>query len=196
MMSGFRGLRSLDRAVRIETLTNTFIIRVQCTVPGVRCAGYLGLLLAAVAWPTAALGDQLNDPLRFFEGSTEALTTMRVVMQKPFTSHSIGHGRINSDGSLQFVQHVSEQGRRAFDRMWTIHEIRPGQFTGTMSEALGPIRIEQIGNRYRFRFRLKNNLSAEQWLTPKGATIARTELTIRKFGIAVAHSEGWIRKVE
>lgn len=156
----------------------------------------LGLALAAASAPATALGSQFADPLRFFEGTTEAVTTMRVAMQKPLVSHSIGRGRINSDGSLELIQHVTEQGRREFERLWRIREIRPGYFAGSMSEARGPISIEQIGNRYRFRFHLKDNLAVEQWLTPQGGTTARTQLTVRKFGIAIAHSEGWVRKVQ
>lgn len=159
-------------------------------------ACYLSLMFAAAAPPAAAHSVQLADPLRFFEGTTEAVATVRIAMQERYVSHSLGRGRIKPDGSLEFIQHVNEQGRGKFDRLWKIREVGPGRFAGSMSEALGPVRIDQIGNRYRFRFRLKDNLSAEQWLTPEGLTVARTKLTIRKFGIAVAHSNGWIRKVQ
>jgi hypothetical protein len=155
----------------------------------------LGLLITAASAAASSPSTSINDPLRFFEGSTESTATMRIMTQKPFVSRSVGRGRINPDGSLDLLQHVREQGRREFDRLWQIREVRPGHFAGRMSEATGPVSIEKIGTRYRFRFRMNGNLSAEQWLIPQGDSVARTKLTIRKFGIAVARSEGWIRKV-
>lgn len=155
----------------------------------------LGALLAAASAPANPLGPN-SDPLRFFEGGTESMTIMKIMARRPFVSRSIGHGKITSDGSLELLQHVNEVGGREFDRRWRIRQVRPGQFAGTMSEASGPISIDKIGARYRFRFKMKDNLSAEQWLTPQSDTAARTQLTIRKFGIAVAHSDGWIRKLD
>lgn len=159
-----------------------------------RPARYLLALLVAALVPSAASAG-IPDPLRFFEGRTESMATMRIINRSPVVSRWVGYGTIKADGSLQVVQHVNEQGRPDFDRWWQIREVGPDQFAGTMSEATGPVTIERIGAAYRFRFRMKKNLSAEQWLTPLGETAARTRMTIRKFGVTVGHSEGWIRKM-
>lgn len=135
--------------------------------------------------------------LHFFVGTTESASTTKVILQKPFVTHSLGRGKINPDGSLDLVQHVKEQGGREFDRRWQLHQVAPGRFTGTMSEASGPVTVDKIGDRYRFRFAMKGNLAVEQWLTPqRDMTSAQTQLTIRRFGIAVAHSTGWIRRTD
>jgi hypothetical protein len=64
-----------------------------------------------------------------------------------------------------------------------------------MSEATSPLRIERVGDRYRFRFRMKGGLSVEEWLTPSaGGRSADNELTVRKFGIIVATFRGIVRK--
>ena len=145
---------------------------------------------ASAAGPITNVGE-----LHFFVGSTESVSVTKIVMQQPFVSRSIGHGRINPDGSLEFVQHVKEQGRREFDRRWQIHQVGPGRFIGTMSEADGPVSIVKIAGRYRFRFILKGNLSVEQWLIPQAdMAAAHIQLTIRKYGIAVGHGDGWIRR--
>jgi len=137
----------------------------------------------------------VDDPLRFFEGATEAVTTMKIIAQQPFVSYTIGTGRINGDGSLELLQHVKEEGRRQFDRLWRIHQVSPGRFIGTMTEARGTVNIERVGNRYRFRFVTQGNMAVEQWITPaRDATVANTQLTVRKFGIVVAHGSGWIRR--
>lgn len=154
--------------------------------------------LSALALPGSAATTRVEsvDPLRFFEGSTESVSTTKIIMQMPFVSRSLGRGKINADGTLDLVQHVIEQGRREFDRHWHIREVGPGHFGGTMSEASGPVSIERQGNRYRFRFTLKDNLAVEQWLIPQADNMVSVRTTIRKFGIAVVHSDGWIRRTD
>jgi|SRR3954447_15933158 hypothetical protein len=147
---------------------------------------------ASAATPPANLAG-----LHFFVGRTESVSVTKVLMEKPYETHSVGHGEIDADGSLELVQHVKEQGRREFDRRWHIHQVAPGRFAGTMSEAEGPVSIEQIAGRYRFRFVMKGNLSVEQWLTPqRDTTTAHIQLTIRKYGFAVAHGDGWVRRAD
>jgi hypothetical protein len=154
-----------------------------------------GLFVAASLTSSAAPSERFRDPLRFFEGRTESVSTIKVVMKKPFRSRSIGRGEIKPDGSLYLVQHVEEDGRPPHDRRWQIRQVASGRFAGTMSEANGPVTIEEIEGRYRFRYKMKGGLSVEQWMTPlSGGRSAQNKLTIRKFGVTVARSEGVIRK--
>jgi hypothetical protein len=154
------------------------------------------LAILSTSIPATAFGEDPRHPFAFFEGTTESVSTMRITLQKPYVSRAVGVGKILPDGSIEVVQHVVEQGRREFERRWQMRQVRPGLFTGTMSEAIGPIKVERIGKAYRFRFTLKNHLSAEEWITPESDTKATTRMTVRKFGIAVAHSEGWIRSAK
>ncbi|HEU0311121.1 MAG TPA: hypothetical protein VFR36_07890 [Sphingomicrobium sp.] len=140
--------------------------------------------------------EQTIDALRFFEGRTESIATIKLIMKKPYQSRSIGRGDIQPDGSLLLVQRVEDEGKPPHDRRWHIREIEPGRFTGTMSEAKGPVTIDEVGGRYRFRFKMKGNVSVEQWVTPMpGGRAATTTVTIRKMGITVGQSEGTIRKL-
>ena len=147
--------------------------------------------------PVPARAEHLSDPLRFFEGRTESVSTVKLMMKKPFRSRSIGRGVIKSDGSLELVQQVEEQGEPTKTRRWKIRQVGPGKYSGTMTEAKGPVTIEEVGGRYRFRFKMKGELSVEQWLTPlSGGLAAQSVLTIKKFGMKVGSSEGRIRKVD
>jgi hypothetical protein len=135
-------------------------------------------------------------PLRFFEGRTEGLGTIRLMLKKPFRTRSVGKGRFERDGSLLLVQRVEDEGRPPHERRWKIRQVGPSRFTGTMSEATGPVIIDEIGGRYRFRFKMKGNLTVEQWLAPiAGGLSVRNRITIRKFGMTVGSGEGIIRKV-
>jgi hypothetical protein len=151
---------------------------------------------AALMAAGPASAERLIDPLRFFEGRTESLSTVKVVLKKPFLSKSIGSGEIRSDGSLYLVQRVEDDGKPPHDRRWHIRQTGPKTFTGTMTEARGPVVVEEIDGRYRFRFKMKGNLSVEQWVIPTdGGKSAKSKVTIRKLGVTVASSEGTIRRL-
>ena len=63
--------------------------------------------------------------------------------------------------------------------------------------ALGyPVRIDKVGERYRFRFKMKGNLSVEQMMAPlPGGRSAQSSMKVRRLGITVATSTGTIRKI-
>ena len=151
---------------------------------------------AALVLSVPAAAKPLVDPLSFFEGRTESSGSIKVLLQNPYLSHSVGQGHIAADGSLSLVQQVFEQGKPPAVRRWQIRKTASGHYAGTMSDANGPVAIDQIGDRFRFRFKLKNNLSVEQWVGPlSGGALARNLMTVRKFGFTVATGDGIIRKI-
>lgn len=144
---------------------------------------------------TSALAAPLTDPLRFFEGHTETDGVVNVIMKKPHHVRNVGRGTIAADGSLSLVQQVREEGKPPKERVWRIRKVAPNKFTGTMSDAVGPVTIEEVGGRYRFRFKLRGGLSAEQWITPSpDGSSGQSVLTVRKLGITVARSVSTIRR--
>ena len=154
------------------------------------------LVLAVVASSPANAAGERADPLRFFQGLTESVSTVKLIMKKPYRSRAMGTGKIVSGGALDLVQRVEDEGRDVKTRRWLIRRIGPGRFTGTMSEADGPVTIDEIDGRYRFRFKAKGGLSVEQWLTPGAdGRSATSRISVRKFGLRVGHSEGVIRKI-
>ena len=153
-------------------------------------------LISLVLPVVPAKAERILEPLRFFEGRTEMLSLVKVVMKKPYSSRTVGRGHIQSDGSLSLVQQIYDQGKPASQRRWKIREVSPGRYTGTMSEAIGPVHIQQVGSRFLFKFRMKGKLAIEQWITPlPGGKAARTRMTAKKLGMRVATSEGTIRKL-
>lgn len=160
------------------------------------CLRILAAALVAASFtfgPAAAAGS--IDPLRFFVGGTETQGTTKVLMHRPMRTSSIGHGQMRPDGSLVLVQRVQDEGRAPYLRQWEIRQIGPGRFAGTMSQASGPVAIVQVGDRYRFTFTMKGGMSVEQWLSPlPGGLSATSNMTVRKFGIAVASSTAIVKK--
>lgn len=149
----------------------------------------------------AALGSSasavpLQHPLRFFEGRTETVGTMKALMRKAHRVESIGDGTIGPGGALTLVQQVRDEGEAPHQRIWHIHQVGPTRFAGTMTEATGPIVIEQVGDGYRFRFNLKGGMAAEQWLIPnRDGSTGSSILTVRKFGMTVARSVATVRRL-
>jgi hypothetical protein len=160
-----------------------------------RCA-----IIAAPLWAMSidagtAAGRDDHDPLRFFEGKTESVSTVKVLFRKSYETRAIGTGRIEN-GRLELVQRVERDGHPTEIRRWSIRQVGPGHYAGTMSDAVGPVDIKQVDGRYRFRFRMDGHLSVEQWLTPQpGWRAAENNLTIRRLGIKVGSSDGVIRKL-
>ena len=94
------------------------------------------------------------------------------------------------------IQQVRDGNTPPKERKWIVRQTAPGRFSGTMTEAVGPVHIEQVGDRFRFRFKMKGGLSAEQWIKPApNGLAATTRLTVRKLGLTVATSVGTIRKL-
>jgi len=156
-----------------------------------------GVLAIALSIPASAADEQnRHDPLAFFEGRTESISIVKAMMHKPYRTRAIGVGHIRADGTLDLVQRVEREGEATKTRRWLIKEVGEGRYAGTMSDATGPVNIEKVDGRYRFRFKMKGNLSVEQWLTPEPDwRAADNKLTVRKFGIKVASSDGIIRKL-
>jgi hypothetical protein len=151
----------------------------------------LALCLAA---PGAA---RASDPMTFFEGRTESVGTVKLAMKKPFRSRAIGKGEILADGTLNLVQRVEDQGERPRERRWRIRRVAPGRYSGTMTEAKGPVIVEQVGDRFRFSFKMSGHVAVEQWLDPAADwKSASSKLTIRKYGIVVGRSDAVIRKLD
>ena len=162
-------------------------------MPSLRLAIAPAALIAAA--PCASASVQV-DPLRFFEGRTESEGTVKVMFHKPYKTHSVGDGRLDPDGTLMLVQRVKDEGKAPKERRWRVRRNSPEHFSATMSEAVGPVTIDKVGDRYRFRFKMKGDLHVEQMLSPlPGGRAARSTLKVKRMGMTVATTEGTIRKV-
>lgn len=165
------------------------------SLPAIRLIGG-SVIVAASLLPASAVADNSRAPLQFFSGKTEMVSTVKVIMQKPFRSRTVGTGKILGDGTLALAQQVIDEGKSARPRHWKIRQVRPGHYLGSMSEAVGPVVVDEVGSRYRFKFKMKGNLAVEQWMEPlPGGESARSNVTVRKLGMKVASSTGIIRKV-
>lgn len=156
----------------------------------------LALAGAAPAAATPAAAAPRFDAIAFFTGATEGRGRLHVALHRPKPVAVDGTGRVAPDGTLVLRQVVEQNGKPARTREWRIRANAPGHYTGTLSDAAGPITGESVGARLHLTFRMKGGLAAEQWLTlaPDGRS-ARNVLTVRKLGIPVARLVETIRRV-
>jgi len=151
---------------------------------------------ALLALALAAAAVAVFDPVDFFEGHTRGEGTLKVIFQSPKAMSVDNEGRVEADGTLLLNQRVQEAGKPARIRHWRLKRTGPTTFAGTLTDAAGPVSVELIGNRARIRYRMKNNMTAEQWLTPAGPKLVRNKMKVRRFGLIVAHFEETIRKLD
>jgi hypothetical protein len=94
-------------------------------------------------------------------------------------------------------QTVKIAGDPAKQRRWQLRQAAPGRFSGTISDAKGPVTAVVSGNRMDVRYTMKERgLKVAQVLTlASDGRSAHNSMKIRKFGIVVATYVETIRKV-
>ena len=104
-------------------------------------------------------------------------------------------GRLTNDG-LILDQTIGQADKRPSTRRWTFRRVASGRYTGTLTEAVGPVTAKVVGPRAYIRYRMSHGLEVEQQLAQQsdGKTVLN-RLVVRKFGARVATLRETISKV-
>jgi hypothetical protein len=151
---------------------------------------FIALLLAATP-PQSA-------PEQFFVGRTEGAGTVDIVLSGSHKVRDHSRGRIDQSGALILEQVVEEEGKPARRRSWRLVRAGGNRLTGTISDAVGPVRGEMTGRILHLKYRaVEGNAAVEQWITlgADGRTAAN-RMVFRKFGLKVATLQSTIRRVD
>jgi len=118
---------------------------------------------------------------------TKASVTIRVESQ----------GRPDGKGGIILDQTIREGSKPMRQRRWVLRPTSPTTMTGTITDNPGPVSGRLDGNRLLLNYTMKGGLKAEQVMTilPGGRSLTN-RMTIRKFGLAVAHVDEVITKVD
>ena len=131
-------------------------------------------------------------------GRTEGVGTVRVMLSGSHGVRDHNRGRLDASGALLLEQVIEEDGKPPRRRSWRLVRIAGGnRFTGTISDAVGPVTGEATGNVLHLSYRSVEGVNVEQWITlqPGGRT-AHNRMTFRRFGFNVATLEGTVRRVD
>ena len=165
-------------------------------------AGLLGLV-ALAGCSARQPGEELARPqpvfdvAAFFAGRTHGDATLKVIFKDPEPVRVEGSGHAAPDGTLILDQVVRRGSRAPESRQWRFRPLGGNRYAGTLTDATGPVAGDVQGNMLHLRYPMKGGVSAEQWiyLQPDGRT-ALNRMRLTKFGLAVAHLEETIRKLD
>jgi hypothetical protein len=97
---------------------------------------------------------------------------------------------------LVLKQTIHEPGKPPRVRYWRMRPTKAGGFEGTLTDAASPVRVDVAGDRVRIRYKGKDHLDFDQWLSPEGPTKVHNQMRVKRFGITVAHYDETIRKLD
>jgi hypothetical protein len=83
-------------------------------------------------------------------------------------------------------------------RKWVMHPAGPNHFTGTLSDATGPVDLVVNGNSATVRYIMTDGrLSVVQQMRLQGdGRTLSNHVVAKKFGVTFAHVDGTIRKLD
>lgn len=150
----------------------------------VKCAA---LLLVMCVAPVTASAPQSFDPISFFSGATDSTGTLKQAFASAKITHVAGWGALRRPGIFVLDQTMTIAGEPVRTRQWQLHQISPGHFGGTVSDASGPVTIDVVGNRLIIKYAMKGGLNVTSVLAiaPDGRS-GRNESRIKKWGMGVA----------
>lgn len=136
-------------------------------------------------------------PERFFAGRGHGEATLKVILRRRVPVRVESEGRVARDGTLVLDQTIREGDKPARIRQWRIRDVGGGRYTGTLTDAVGPVTGTATGNRLTLRYTMRGGMKVRQalYLTPDGRA-ARNRLTVSKFGLRVAVLDERITKDE
>lgn len=160
----------------------------------------LVLTAASSAPPGADLAapTPLLVPERFFAGRTESQGTLKVMMMATKTVKVRSNGHVEGD-TLVLDQLVEQEGEPAERRQWRIKKLASGRYSGTISDAKGPVSGDISGNRLHMRFKLNKagGINVEQWMyLQPGGRVAINHATLQRFGMKVGSLEETVRRID
>lgn len=147
------------------------------------------LLLANCAGaPPHAAGEQgpPPDPVAFFAGRSHGEGTIDPLLGSTRQVRVSSVGVKDAKGDLVLDQHIEMEGKSPRDRRWTMTPNGAGRWTGTLTDAVGPVNVTAEGRALHIRYRMAKGLSVEQWLVARDGRTLANRMTISKVGLTVA----------
>jgi hypothetical protein len=162
-----------------------------------RGAPFVAFAALASVSASAAEGDPRLDMLGFFSGKTHGENVIKIALHKPHKMVVDSLGGRNKEGEFVLIDTVQEEGEPARKRTWVMHPAGPNHFTGTLSDANGPVDVTVSGNTATIRYTMRDGgLKIEQDLALERDGTLSNHVVARKFGLKFAQADGTIRKLD
>lgn len=147
---------------------------------------------APEAPPTTAA---VLDPIAYFTGHAEGRATLHKLIGSPEPILVHSDGRPDGTGGVLLDQRIEEPGKPARVRSWHLMPSGPGRFTGSLTDANGPVIATVAGPRLEIAYPMKGGLKAHQILILRsdGRTLDN-RLIVTKLGLELARVDEVITK--
>ena len=156
----------------------------------------LGAAAIALAGAAAAPAPAL-DMTAFFTGHTRTENVLKIVFKSPARLIVDSVGGKGDRGDFVLIDTVREEGKPVRTRKWIMRPIGPNHFTGSLTDATGPVDVVVNGRRAVIRYTMKGGLKVIQQmdLQPDGRTLSN-HVVVRKFALKFASVDGTVRKLD
>ncbi len=176
-----------------------FLRIVYCLTAGVAMAGIVGCfgLPPFSSHPVTAANPTLGFEV-FFAGHTHGKGTLELITGQRRSLQIKGHGYTEADGSFRLDQVVTYDDGAVERRTWRLVKRDQGSYTGTLTDADGPVSAEVTGNRFHLRYLLREPaVYMEQYLylQPDGRKLLNLA-TVTVIGIPWARLTEEITRVD
>jgi hypothetical protein len=152
--------------------------------------------LAAAAGSASAASDPNLDMIAFFTGRTHGDNVMKIALHGPHKLIVDSIGGRNKEGEFVLIDNVQEEGKPARKRTWVMHPVGPNHFTGSLSDAVGPVDVAVSGDTATIRYVMRDgHMKIEQQLKVQRDGSLSNHVIAKKFGLKFGTVDGTIRKV-
>jgi hypothetical protein len=142
------------------------------------------LLIAGCSAPAQPSGTSF-DPVRFFTGESHGDATLKTpVGSSQVTVASLG--RATANGGVILVQRIKEGDKPARSRRWVLRPAGPNRWTGTLTDARGPVTVVRTPGNVQIAYETPSGQSFDQSLVLLPTGKVDNLLTVHKWGIPLA----------
>ena len=143
----------------------------------------------------ATSGTAFN-PVAFFAGRTHGEATLDTLVDSPVRVTVDSVGRVQGN-TLVLDQSIRTGDKAARTRRWIMLPVGASRFSGTLTDAIGPVHGTTAGPRAYIRYTMKGGFQVEQQLAlQRGGRVVLNRLEVTKMGVRVATLEETIRKLD
>lgn len=155
----------------------------------------LALALSGCTASDLPAGTAPLDPIAFFAGRSEGTATLDPIIGGSVPVRVESSGSRTQAGGLTLIQRISEGRKPDRIRTWIMQPVGPGRYTGSLTDAKGPVAITVTGPRAVIRYVTPSGMKIRQQLALQqdGRTI-HNRLEAYKYGIRLAVLTETIRK--
>jgi len=137
------------------------------------------------------------DMTAFFSGRTHTENVLKIVFKRPARLVVDSVGGRGDRGDFVLLDTVREEGKPVRTRKWIMRPAGSNRFTGSLTDATGPVDVTVNGRQATIRYTMKGGLNVIQQmeLQADGRTLSN-HVVVRKFGLKFASVDGTVRKLD